>query len=1267
MLCHAALSRPASERAALLAEACADDEDLRREVESLIAGAESAPAFLETPVSVEALLKARDAQGSLMDGVVSAADRPKTLLAAGTQLGPYEIVALIGAGGMGQVFRARDIRLQRAVAIKILGGDSTADERTRRRLLREARAAAALSHPSIVTVYSVEELAGRCFIVMELVEGSTLADRLATGTLDLHEICEIGAQVADALAAAHAAGIVHHDVTPRNILLTAGGRAKLADFGLSHVVERGKVSIESAQTDLKGAGTLHYMSPEQVRAEACTPRTDMFSLGSVLYHAATGRRPFEGDSVFAVLEAIATVEPPPPSVIREGLPPAFDTLLGSLLAKRVEDRTIDAAQAARALRGLTASLALGGPTPADALRDRVPFVGRARELAQLSAALSRALAGGGTTVVITGDAGMGKTALLDAFLHARETLAAHALVCRGQSVEHSGAGEAYFPVIDALAPMIAHPGHGLHEIVRTHAPSWLSQFPGVYPQEEIASTPPTPARLARELGDALSAAARSRPVLMILEDLHWADPSTLELLRHLAHRAARTALLVIATCRAEEAATAGSSITQVLAELEARGVCDTIELGPLDETSIRDYVECRFNLGEVSIPLASLLARATEGHPLFLVSLVQLFIQRGDLQQVDRVWHLITPADRLHLAIPRTVQAVIRRKLAALEQSDRRLLQYASVEGQEFSTAVLSRLVDTDSATLEERLDAMAKGPRIVSAVGPERYVDDTWGARYKFAHAVYHNVVYDDLTPSRRADLHRHVAERLAALHSGRTTEIAAQLARHFKEGRDANRAFEYSLQAGANSMALAAGLEAEAHYSQAVALARAEGTQIEPARIARAHFKRAITRMFLGNYLAALTDMHEALIFASEAEDRELMFDIHHDSAYAHIFAERTDEAIKAAAEVELGAEPPPGGSKRLRSLILGQVLKTARGDLDQAALIGDSAVALARSLEDSPRLFRSLSARTQLQYYRAEYASALPRLREVCSAGRGTYRLSDPRTLSVYFHGTKFLGLTLGDLGHASEALATLQEGLETARRDGYRYWVPRLLCAIGWLYGEIGALDAALQHSEEAVAEAVSENTDARVETGLYMATACLRLGRLERAASVLAEADVLTRQDIPFAWLWRIHFCSVAAEDALARGAPARAAELAFECDALARRHGVRKFVILAEHMLAEAAAAEGDWVRAGAHTQQALEILTAHPVPILAWKIHATAARIHEHRGLHAQAAAALDEARREVRQLCDQIHEESLKATFLESHGVRQVAANSSSKNEIL
>ena len=1180
-------------------------------------------------------------------------------LSNGQALGHYRLLDRIGQGGMGQVFRAEDTRLQRLVAIKILHSHTSGD--TWRRLLREARAAAALSHPSIVTIYSVEEAENQCFIVMELLEGATLADRLERGPLDVSELRTIGAQVADALDAAHAAGIVHQDVTPRNILLTADGRAKLGDFGLSRLVDLRSVSQDSTRTNLEGAGTLYYMSPEQARSEPSTARSDLFSLGAVLYHAATGRRPFGGTSTFAVLDAIVTHTPAPPSAFRQDLSTAFDALLARMMAKRVEDRTLDASEAAAALRNIGASSVPSGAgtvdVHGDTRRGKPPFVGRARELAQLSAGFSRAAAGAGTTVVVTGDAGMGKTALLDTFLHARDTLAANAIVCRGQSVEHSGVGEAYFPVIDALTPMVVSPGYGLYEFVRTLAPSWRSQFPGAYSNQDVASSPPTPGRLARELGDVLSAAARSRPLIMILEDVHWADPSTIELVRHLAHRATRAAFLIIATCRAEETAAPLSPITQAFAELEARGICDIIALNRLDEATVHEYLERRFGPGEVWRPLASLLFKATEGHPLFVVSLVQLFIQRGDLQETGNRWQLTTPIDRLRVVIPRTVEAVIRRKLAALEESDRHLLQYASIEGQEFSTAVLSALTGGDAATLEERLEALAKGPRIVTTVGPERYVDATWGARYQFAHALYHNLVYDDVAPSRRADFHRQVGERLVVLHRGRTTAIAAQLARHFKEGRDWSRAFDYYIHAGDNSMMMSAALEAEGHYGQAVGLVSAEGTDIEPRRIAIAYYKRALTRVSLNDFSQAIADNREALIAASKAGEEDLMFKARIAIAYAHGFAGQVDDVIKACADLEKHAEPLPGGWKRLSYLILELQLKLSQGDLDQAALAGDTAIALARSLSDLHRLRSSLCVRGRIHYHRAEYDSALTQLREVCnSLGAETRRQADPRPRYVHFSGVQFLGPTLADLGRISEAFSLLRSELEIARADGYEFWVPILLNAIGWLYGEIGELDAALSHAEEASEDTVGQNIEIRVESLLHMATACSRLGHSDRAARLLGDADKLMKQGIPFEWLWRIALGIVAAEHALTFGVPDVASDHAREAAELARRSGVWKQVAIAERLLADAAAADGDWAQAGAHVQEALDLLRLHPVPLVSWKVHATAARIHQQRGQHAEAAAALDRARREVHQLTDRIREEELKLTFLKLRDVHEI-----------
>jgi tetratricopeptide (TPR) repeat protein len=494
-------------------------------------------------------------------------------------------------------------------------------------------------------------------------------------------------------------------------------------------------------------------------------------------------------------------------------------------------------------------------------------------------------------------------------------------------------------------------------------------------------------------------------------------------------------------------------------------------------------------------------------------------------------------------------------------------------------------------------------------------------------------------------------------ALHAGRTTAIAAQLARHFNEGRDWGRAFDYYVQAGDHSMTLSAALEAEGHYGQAIGLASADGTDIESGRIAVAYYKRALTRVFLGNFSVAMADYHEALLGASKASDQDLMFEIRLAIAYTHGFAGRIADATKAAADLETDTEPPPGGLKRLSYLILDLQLKMSHGDLDQAAVTGDTAVALARSLGDFRRLRSSLCVRARIHYYRAEYESALTQLREVCSnPGAGAWRQADPRPRYVHFSGVQFLGFTLGDLGRVSEAVSILQSELELARTDGYGYWVPILKNAIAWLYGEIGELDAALRLAEEASKETADQDIEGRIESQLNMAAALSRLGHLDPAVTLLDEADRLMKQGIPHEWFWRIHCGIVAAEHALTLGVPAVASDRAREAAELARRHGAWKQLAIAERLLAEAAAARGAWAQAGTHVEEAVDLLRLHPVPIVAWKVHATAARIHQQRGQRAEAAAALDRARAEVRHLAEGIQEEQLKMTFLQLHDVHQI-----------
>ncbi len=278
-------------------------------------------------------------------------------VAPGMRLGPYEILSLLGAGGMGEVYRAKDSRLGREVAVKVLPARFAADAEARERFEREARTIARISHPNICAIFDVGSHEGTGFLVMELLEGESLADRLAKGPLGLSQILRIGRDICAALAAAHRKEIVHRDLKPANVMLTSSG-VKLLDFGLAKLrerVEAGEVSqlqTREAST-LTGAGTvvgtLAYMAPEQLEGKPADARTDLFALGTVLFEMATGKRPFSGDTSTALITAILTSEPPAVSTLRALSPPAFDRTVRTCLAKSPDDRWQSAADLGREL------------------------------------------------------------------------------------------------------------------------------------------------------------------------------------------------------------------------------------------------------------------------------------------------------------------------------------------------------------------------------------------------------------------------------------------------------------------------------------------------------------------------------------------------------------------------------------------------------------------------------------------------------------------------------------------------------------------------------------------------------------------------------------------------------------------------------------------------------------------------------------------------------------------------------------------------------
>ena len=269
-------------------------------------------------------------------------------LGPGTRLGPYEIVAALGAGGMGEVWRAKDTRLDRFVALKVLPQHLSSRPELRQRLEREAKAISSLSHANICTLYDIGHQDGIDFLVMEYIEGETLADRLAKGALPPDQVLRYAIEVAGALDKAHKQGVIHRDLKPANVMITKAG-AKLLDFGLARLVENDKSPILGGATSLptqrhdltaEGAilGTLQYMAPEQLEGREADSRTDIFAFGTVLYEMTTGRKAFEGRSQASLIAAIISSEPPPISSIQPMSPPALDRLVRSCLAKEPDDR-----------------------------------------------------------------------------------------------------------------------------------------------------------------------------------------------------------------------------------------------------------------------------------------------------------------------------------------------------------------------------------------------------------------------------------------------------------------------------------------------------------------------------------------------------------------------------------------------------------------------------------------------------------------------------------------------------------------------------------------------------------------------------------------------------------------------------------------------------------------------------------------------------------------------------------------------------------------
>ena len=724
----------------------------------------------------------------------------------GSRLGHYRILAQLGAGGMGEVYRAQDPRLDREVALKVIRRALVADEASLDRLLREATLASALNHPNIVTIYETGVVGADRYIAMELVEGSTLRALAAREPLALPRAIHAARQVAEALAVAHAAQIVHRDIKPDNVMLRPDGYVKLLDFGLARLQPDGlSAALTQPAPTETGAivGTVGYMAPEQARGERVAPEADVFSLGVMLYELVTGRHPFMAASQIGTLHQLMWETPEPPMLLNPDLPRAFDQLILEMLQK--DPRLRPAASDVMARLTLAHGSA-AGPAPAPlAAGARLPaanpnLVGRDAELEALHEEFDRTRRGAARIVVVSAEAGMGKTTLVEAFVQQLVESGEAVRVGKGRCSERLAGTEAYLPVLEVLDSLQRSEQLGsLTRQVRALAPSWYVQI--MPPSENDSSaarlaaetTGGSQERLKREIATLLEEVGRIQPVILSFDDIHWADPSTIDLIGYLARRREAARVMIVATCRPSALAQGRHPFLSVKLDLVARGACREIVPSRLGEPAVERYLALQFPGHAFPPEFTRIIHRRTEGNPLFMADVLRDLRRRQIMRPQDGRWTIAGPMDALEDELPPSILSLIQRKLEGLEDEDHKLLAAASVQGLDFDSAIVARALLRPEPEVEDRLDRLEREHALVTFVDEHECDDRSLTLRYRFAHHLYFNAIHASLRLTRRVALSRVIADAQIARLGASPCDCAAEIAVLLEGAREPVRAAEY------------------------------------------------------------------------------------------------------------------------------------------------------------------------------------------------------------------------------------------------------------------------------------------------------------------------------------------------------------------------------------------------------------------------------------------------------------------------------------------
>lgn len=746
--------------------------------------------------------------------------------------------------------------------------------------------------------------------------------------------------------------------------------------------------------------------------------------------------------------------------------------------------------------------ALLGPTePADASAKRI--VARESEIEALRAALRSARNRRRTTVFVTGEAGVGKTTLVDAFLES--TSAGAPLVGRGSCVEQYGTGQAYLPVLEAIGTLCkGRDGPRVIDAFSEHAPTWLAQMPsllraGQFDELQRRAQGATQGRLLWELAQALDALSAQELVVVVFEDLHWTDPSTAEFLAFMGNRREPARVLIVGTYRPAEVPR-GHAVTKVAAQLVAHKQASTIALDCLGSESIRAYLAKRFPNHRFPTSFTGTLHQSTGGNPLFLTTLVDELEGQGLLREREGRWELATSVEDVALRRPDSIRRLIDTQIDRLQTFEQRIVEVAAVVGMTFTAGLVAHALDGDADDVDSTCESLAKERRLLQYVGSETWPDGAIQSRYAFVHSLFQHAALARSTSVTIRALHRKIGERLETGYAQNEEEVAAELAVHFDQGNMPAKAARYHLAGGDRAQRHYGLREAVLHYERVQALV--EGLPESRER--------------------DLLEMRAALGLGWQLHrDGSTDASLPHLEKARQLAALLNDKASLAEALVRLEAVSLVRGELRSAS-------EHARNAVPLLDYLPDALPAIALQaftvlvcgdLEDACQRFEKLGVFRLAEGEIAPRADAPP----IAAMAFGAYAL--------WLAGKPDLAVTLARRGYeAADALndpweraallsdwATIhawrreparakelaRRSLDLAGQGAFGLWTQRAELALRWADAELGKSSSEAQVDD--LLRKPWEGSHGRTLPSLLFAATCARSGRTDKALEVISEA------------------------------------------------------------------------------------------------------------------------------------------------------------------